>query len=345
MADDKQMSLTDPFTLSSYVLRQQHLTAPDAEGHLTLLLNAITVGCKFVASAVRRAGVAGSDILGKAGTSNVQGEDQKKLDIIANDVFKNVLKKSGQCSILVTEEEDDPIVIEEEYRGGYAVVFDPLDGSSNIECGVSIGTIFGIYHTGTNKTPDELLKGILKPGKDMVAAGYCMYGSMTYMMITTGKGVAGFTLDPSLGEFVLTHPAVRMPTKGNIYSINEGNCANWDEPTKQFVRECQDPGADGKSAYSLRYVGSMVADVHRTLLYGGVFMYPADKKNPSGKLRQLYEVYPMAMLVEQAGGRSIDGHMASLEVLPKHIHDRAPIYLGSKDDIDRIEALYKASRA
>jgi len=326
---------TDPFTLSAWILSQQHIKAPQARGHLTVLLNAICVGCKFVSTAVRRAGVARNDVLGKAGSSNVQGEDQKKLDIVANEVFKNVLRKSGQCAVLVTEEEEEPIFIDPSHRGEYCVVFDPLDGSSNIECGVSIGTIFGVYKVHQGSTGE--VADVLRPGRDLVAAGYCMYGSMTYLMLSTGDGVAGFTLDSYLGEFVLTHPRVSLPPVGKIYSINEGNSANWDSATRRYVEECKANGG-----YSLRYVGSMVADVHRTLLYGGVFMYPADKKNPKGKLRMLYECYPMAMLTEQAGGRAIDGAgRPVLDVLPAGAHDRSPIFLGSKSDIDRIETLIK----
>lgn len=250
-------------------------------------------------------------------------------------VFKNVLRKSGQCSVLVTEEEDDPIIIEPPYKGEYCVVFDPLDGSSNIECGVSIGTIFGIYRAKPDSPGDT--SDVLRPGKDMVAAGYCMYGSMTFLMITTGDGVSGFTLDNSLGEFVLTHPTVSVPPIGKIYSINEGNAANWDAATSRYVEERKKSGK-----YSLRYVGSMVADVHRTLLYGGIFMYPADKKSPKGKLRMLYECYPMAMLMEQAGGSAIDGKgQRIMDLMPEGPHDRSPIYLGSKDEVGRVTELLK----
>lgn len=330
-AVDPVMLQTDPFTLSAFVLSQQHIKAPGARGHLTVLLNAIAVGCKFVSSSVRKAGLAG--VLGLAGSSNVQGEDQKKLDILSNEVFKNVLKKSGQCCVLVTEEEDDPIFIEEGQRGDYCVVFDPLDGSSNIDCGVSVGTIFGIYRVQPGSTGS--LDDVMRPGKELVCAGYCMYGSMTYLMITMGERVSGFTLDNSIGEFVLTHPHVQIPEKGKIYSINEGNSRNWNPAITKYVDECK------SNSYSLRYVGSMVADVHRTLLYGGIFMYPADKKSPKGKLRMLYEGYPMAMLVEVAGGRAIAGTQRILDIPPTGIHDRCPVYLGSKLEVDRVEELHK----
>ncbi len=325
--------------MTAWILNQQHKSNPEARGNLTILLNSICVGCKFLSTSVRRAGVAGNDVLGKAGSENVQGEDQKKLDVVANEVFKNVLRKSGQCAVLVTEEEEEAIFFEEPHKGEYCVVFDPLDGSSNIECGVSIGTIFGVYRVRPGS--QGRLEDVTRPGVDMVAAGYCMYGSMTYMMITTGDGVAGFTLDDFLGEFVLTHPNVQLPSYGSIYSINEGNAMHWDGATKAYVEEQK---ATGKC--SLRYVGSMVADVHRTLLYGGVFMYPADKKNPSGKLRMLYECYPMAMLVEQAGGLAIDGEgKRIMEKSPASgIHDRSAIHLGSKENVERIKELLKLNR-
>lgn len=316
--------------MPAWILKQQHLDAPNARGSLNLILNAICVGCKFVSNSVRKAGVAGNNVLGAAGSSNVQGEDQKKLDIISNEVFKNVLRKTGQCCLLVTEEEEEPVLMPEAQRGDYCVVFDPLDGSSNIDCGVSIGTIFGIYKL--DKDSATLATDVLLPGKEMVAAGYCMYGSMTYLMLTVGDGVAGFTLDSSIGEFVLTHPKVTVGSQ-KIYSINEGNALNWNLATKQFVEDCK------QNSWSLRYVGSMVADVHRTLLYGGIFMYAADKKNPKGKLRMLYECFPMAMLMEQAGGKASDGASRTLDMVPGGYHDRAPIYLGTTEYVEKIEKL------
>lgn len=333
---------TDPLTLSAWILTQQHKSV-GARGRLTVLLNAIGVGCKFVSSAVRRAGLAG--MMGLAGSSNVQGEDQKKLDIVANEVFKNSLRRSGQCCILITEEEDEPIFIEEPHRGDYVVVFDPLDGSSNIDCGVSVGTIFGIYKAKNPGSGKYSLEDVMRPGTELVAAGYCMYGSMSYMMITTGKGVAGFTLDPTLGEFVITHPNVQVPPKGNIYSINEGNAVNWDAATKKYVEACKAGTYNNGKPYSLRYVGSMVADVHRTLLYGGIFMYPADKKNPDGKLRMLYECFPMAMLMEQAGGKATSGTQRIMDIVPDSIHGRAPIYLGSKEEVELFEMFKKEADA
>ncbi|CAI5960284.1 unnamed protein product, partial [Closterium sp. NIES-64] len=248
-------------------------------------------------------------LIGLAGETNVQGEEQKKLDILSNDVFVKALVSSGRTNVLVSEELEDPIFVDKRLRGRYIVVFDPLDGSSNIDCGVSIGTIFGIYmlQAGDDGViPEGTIEDVLQPGTKMVAAGYCMYGSSCTLVLSTGNGVNGFTLDPSLGEFILTHPDIQMPKKGKIYSVNEGNALNWDEPTRKFVESCKFP-TDGSAPRSLRYIGSMVADVHRTLLYGGVFLYPADKKSPNGKLRVLYEVFPMSMLIEQAGGQAFTG--------------------------------------
>ncbi|KAL0047022.1 hypothetical protein WJX82_004407 [Trebouxia sp. C0006] len=325
---------TDPQTLVRWIIDQQRTSSPDAKGNLSILLGSISVACKFVSSAVRKAGLAG--LLGMAGSENVQGEDQKKLDVLANEVFINMLAKSGQCAVIVSEENDDPIIVEEAYRGEYCVVMDPLDGSSNIDCGVSIGTIFGIYRVqpGSSGTAED----VLRPGKEMVAAGYCMYGSNCCMVMSVGSGSSIFTLDPSIGEFVLTASDIQIPPKGQIFSINEGNECFWMPEVAKYVHECKYP-ADQKPK-SLRYVGSMVADVHRTLLYGGIFLYPADKKTKSGKLRLLYECFPMAFLVEQAGGVATTGHERILDIMPQQIHERKPIFLGSREDVQRIETLY-----
>ncbi|KAL2650235.1 hypothetical protein R1flu_018363 [Riccia fluitans] len=312
---------------------------PEARGDLTILLNHIVLGCKFVCSAVNKAGLA--KLIGLAGETNVQGEEQKKLDVLSNQVFVKALTSSGRTNILVSEEDEEAIFVPEKLRGRYCVVFDPLDGSSNIDCGVSIGTIFGIYMLDAGKA--GTVEDVLKPGTSMVVAGYCMYGSSCTLVLSTGEGVNGFTLDPSLGEFILTHPSITIPKKGKIYSVNEGNAKNWDEPTTRFVEKAKFP-KDGSSPKSLRYIGSMVADVHRTLLYGGIFMYPADKKSPSGKLRVLYEVFPMSFLVEQAGGQAFTGKQRALELVPKKIHERSPIFLGSYDDVEEVKKLYEEYR-
>eukprot|EP00294_Goniomonas_avonlea_P016227 CAMPEP_0114549052 /NCGR_PEP_ID=MMETSP0114-20121206/5317_1 /TAXON_ID=31324 /ORGANISM="Goniomonas sp, Strain m" /LENGTH=338 /DNA_ID=CAMNT_0001733699 /DNA_START=10 /DNA_END=1026 /DNA_ORIENTATION=+ len=334
-----QADSTDLMTMTRHVLHdEQSLGAAGATGDLTILLTSIQLGCKFIANAVRKAGLA--NMTGLAGEVNVQGEDVKKLDIVSNEVFVNALISSGKTSVLVSEELENAVIVDVAKRGKYAVVFDPLDGSSNIDCGVSIGTIFGIY-----RIPDVAnasVADVLKPGSEMIAAGYAMYGSCTMLVYSVGaQPVNGYTLDPQLGEFILTHPNMRVPEKGSIYSINEGNASKWDPICTQYVQSRKFPEPPAKPA-SLRYVGSMVADVHRTLLYGGLFMYPADKASPNGKLRVLYECFPMAYIMEKAGGGASTGKTRMLDLVPKTIHERSPIFLGSKFDVDTIQAMYNA---
>ncbi|KAK8692166.1 hypothetical protein V6N13_075643 [Hibiscus sabdariffa] len=329
---------TDLMTITRFVLNEQS-KYPESRGDFSILLSHIVLGCKFVCTAVNKAGLA--KLIGLAGETNVQGEEQKKLDVLSNEVFVKALVSSGRTCILVSEEDEEANFVEHSKRGRYCVVFDPLDGSSNIDCGVSIGTIFGIYMVKDDHDPT--LDDVLQPGKHMLAAGYCMYGSSCTLVLSTGEGVNGFTLDPSLGEFILTHPDIKIPKKGKIYSVNEGNAKNWDAPTAKYVEKCKFP-KDGSSPKSLRYIGSMVADVHRTLLYGGIFLYPADKKSPNGKLRVLYEVFPMSFLMEQAGGQAFTGKQRALELIPEKIHDRSPIFLGSYDDVEEIKALGPAQQ-
>ncbi|KAJ9065011.1 Fructose-1,6-bisphosphatase [Entomophthora muscae] len=253
--------------------------------------------------------------------------------------FINNLKNSGKVKVMVSEEDDEAIIVEDG-NGKYCVVFDPLDGSSNMNAGVNVGTIFGIYRVkeGSKGSADDALR----PGNEMVVAGYCMYGSSCNLVITTGQGVNGFTLDPAIGEFVLTHPDIRIPTRGKIYSVNEGNATYWDKPCKEYFHAIKFPSAEsGRKPYSARYIGSMVADVHRTLLYGGIFAYPSDSKSKDGKLRILYECFPMAFILEQAGGRATSGKERMLDVIPKGIHARSPIFLGSTEDVKEVEELYQ----
>ncbi|TYI92687.1 hypothetical protein E1A91_D02G087300v1 [Gossypium mustelinum] len=323
---------TDLMTITRFVLNEQS-KYPESRGDFTILLNHIVLGCKFVCSSVNKAGLA--KLIGLAGEINIQGEEQKKLDVLSNEVFIKALVSSGRTCTLSRKKMKMQLL----WSPQSVEVFDPLDGSSNIDCGVSIGTIFGIYMVKDDHEPT--LADVLQPGKQMVAAGYCMYGSSCTLVLSTGKGVNGFTLDPSLGEFILTHPDIRIPKKGKIYSVNEGNAKNFDGPTAKYVENCKFP-KDGSPSKSLRYIGSMVADVHRTLLYGGTFMYPADKKSPSGKLRVLYEVFPMSFLMENAGGQAFTGKQRALDLVPTKIHDRSPIFLGSYDDIEEIKALYAA---
>ncbi|XP_063829775.1 fructose-1,6-bisphosphatase 1 [Ostrinia nubilalis] len=318
-------------TLTRWVLAQQR-TAPSATGDLTQLLNSIQTAVKAIQSAVRKAGIA--KLHGISGNTNVQGEEVKKLDVLSNDLFINMLMSSFTTCLLVSEENSSVIQVETERRGKYVVCFDPLDGSSNIDCLVSVGSIFAIYKKTSDGEPSEA--DALKPGNQLVAAGYALYGSATMMVLSLGKGkgVNGFMYDPSIGEFILTDPNMRIPEKGKIYSLNEGYAAEWADGLKKYVQEKKQPST-GK-AYGARYVGSMVADVHRTIKYGGIFMYPATKSAPNGKLRLLYECNPMAFIVTEAGGLASNGTIPILDIVPTSIHQRAPCYLGSKKDVEEL---------
>ncbi|XP_069679965.1 fructose-1,6-bisphosphatase 1 isoform X1 [Periplaneta americana] len=324
-------------TLTRFVLAEQK-KVPTATGDLTQLLNSIQTAVKAVSSAVRKAGIA--KLYGIAGTQNVQGEEVKKLDVLANELFINMLTSSFTTCVLVSEENDTMIEIETEKQGKYIVCFDPLDGSSNIDCLVSIGSIFGIF----KKVEDRkcTLQDVLQPGHKMVAAGYALYGSATMMVISIGGPVNGFTLDPAIGEFVLTDINIKVPQRGNILSINEGYSHMWDEVITEYVSSKKDP-KKGKP-YGARYVGSMVADVHRTLKYGGIFMYPATAASPKGKLRLLYECFPMAYILTQAGGLASNGTIPILDIVPDNIHQRSPIFLGSRDDVEDVLQCIKKNK-
>ncbi|XP_049871493.1 fructose-1,6-bisphosphatase 1 isoform X2 [Pectinophora gossypiella] len=319
-------------TLTRWVLAQQR-TAPSATGDLSQLLNSIQTAVKAIQTAVRKAGIA--KLHGISGDTNVQGEQVKKLDVLSNDLFINMLKSSFTTALLVSEENDRVIQVETERRGKYVVCFDPLDGSSNIDCLVSVGSIFSIYK---KKSPgaEAVEADALQPGHDLIAAGYALYGSATMLVISLGKGkgVNGFLYDPSLGEFILTDPNMRIPEKGNIFSINEGYAAEWEPGLLKYIEDKKRPKT-GK-AYGARYVGSMVADVHRTIKYGGIFMYPATKSAPNGKLRLLYECNPMAFIVTEAGGLATNGKIPVLDIQPTSIHQRAPCFLGSKQDVQEL---------
>ncbi|KAF9031825.1 fructose-1,6-bisphosphatase [Hymenopellis radicata] len=327
---------TDLITLTRHVLNDQLRLGAAATGDLTLLLTAIQVTSKFIATNVRKARLI--NLVGLAGETNVQGEDQKKLDVLSNDIMVNALRASGKTAVLVSEELEDAIIIEQKHRGRYCVVFDPLDGSSNIDAGVNIGTIFGIYKVSQEGLAS--VEDVLRPGSEMVAAGYTMYGSSANLVLSTGQGVNGYTLDASLGEFILTHPDIQIPSRGKIYSFNEGNAMYFHPPVNAYLKSIKYP-APPKTPYSARYIGSMVADVHRTFLYGGIFGYPDDKKSKSGKLRLLYEAFPMAFLTEQAGGVATTGTKRILDIVPKGIHERCSVFLGSKDDVEDLMKFYK----
>jgi len=337
MSLELQPPSTEILTLTRHVLSEQIRLGAVATGDLTLLINAIEFTSKFIASNVRKARLI--NLVGLAGDTNVQGEEQKKLDVLSNDIMINSLRASRKTAVLISEELDEAVVIEKEYKGKYCVVFDPLDGSSNIDAGVNVGTIFGIYKV--REGSEGTIEDVLRPGKEMVAAGYTMYGSSANLVLSTGNGVNGYTLDPSLGEFVLTHPDIKIPPRGKIYSFNEGNSLHFHPPTINYLNSIKYPPS-GKSPYSARYIGSMVADVHRTLLYGGIFGYPNDKKSKNGKLRLLYEAFPMAFLTEQAGGIATTGTKRILDIVPKSIHERASVYLGSRDDVNDVIKFYEA---
>ncbi|KAE9554670.1 hypothetical protein FO519_002080 [Halicephalobus sp. NKZ332] len=322
---------TDTITLQRFVLAEQR-KFPDATGDLTNLLVSLCTAFKAISSAVRKAGLA--QLYGIAGQTNVQGEEVKKLDVLSNELMINMLRSSYNTCALVSEENDTVIEVEDSRKGKYIVTFDPLDGSSNIDCLVSIGTIFGIYK---KVNPDNIVneKDILQPGRKMVGAGYCLYGSACMVVLSTGHGVNGFQLDPSIGEFILTNRNMECPKKGKIYSVNEGYAKKWSEGITEYVRTRKFPES-GKSAMGQRYVGSMVADVHRTLLNGGIFMYPGTSDAPNGKLRLLYECNPMAFIMEQAGGLASTGTGQILDIQPTSIHQRCPVFLGSKEDVEEI---------
>lgn len=323
---------TDIVTLTRFLTEEQ-TKHKEANGDFTLLCHALQFSFKSIGYYIRRSTLI--NISGLAGASNATGDDQKKLDVIGNDVFIAAMKSSGRVRLLVSEEEEDIILFESGPHAKYAVACDPIDGSSNLDAGVSVGTIFSIYKLADDA--EGTAKDILRPGTDMIASGFTMYGASTMLVITMKGGpVNAFTLDNALGEFILTHPNMRIPKKRAIYSVNEGNSLYWEEPVKEYVNSLKNPDEGGKP-YSARYIGSMVADAYRTLLYGGIFAYPADKKSPKGKLRILYECAPMAMVFENAGGQAVDSHMnRMIEVVPEHIHDRSGIFMGSYDEVQKV---------
>ncbi|OQA12591.1 MAG: Fructose-1,6-bisphosphatase class 1 [Bacteroidetes bacterium ADurb.Bin397] len=322
-------------TLGQFIIERQ-ADFPYAKGELSRLLRDIGIAAKIVNREVNKAGLA--DILGDMGSSNVQGEEQKKLDVFANEQFISALSSGGECCAVASEENEEmvPISTEVAKNAKYVVCIDPLDGSSNIDVNVSIGTIFSIYRrttlTGAIQESDFLQKGT-----EQVAAGYIIFGSSTMLVYTTGKGVNGFTLDPSIGEFCLSHPDMRIPSTGKIYSINEGNYVHFPEGVKQYLKYCQTEDAATKRPYSSRYIGSLVADFHRNLLKGGIYMYPATAKSPKGKLRLLYECNPLAWIIEQAGGKASDGSTRILELQPSSLHQRTPLFIGSTEMVAQVE--------
>jgi len=307
-------------TLSEFIIERQ-TDFPHATGEFTRLFGDITIAAKLVNREVNKAGLV--DILGEAGSGNIQGEDQQKLDVYANNMFMELLRSGGECRAIASEEDEDIVVLDGIAEDGkYLVAIDPLDGSSNIDVNVSIGTIFSVFRRKKFSGP-VTIDEFLRPGKEQVAAGYVIYGSSTMLVYTTGNGVNGFTLDPSIGEFCLSHPNMQIPAEGSIYSINQGNIYSAPKGVQEYVNLCQE------RSYSARYIGSLVADFHRNLLKGGIYIYPSTNKAPQGKLRLLYECSPLALIIEQAGGYASDGFQRILEIVPTELHQRVPYFVGS----------------
>jgi len=327
-------------TLSEFINRRQ-ADFPYAKGELSRLLHYIAVAAKTVNKKVNKAGLV--DILGEAGDVNVQGEEQKKLDVFADEQFIGALQASGECCGVASEENQEIVTFDDAYArdGKYVVCIDPLDGSSNIDVNVSIGTIFSIYRRQSERGERAQLYDFLQPGINQVAAGYVIYGSSTMMVYTTGYGVNGFTLDPSIGEFCLSHQSMTTPENGKIYSINEGNYVHFPDGVKKYLKHCQEKDPATNRPYSSRYIGSLVADFHRNLLKGGIFIYPETATNPTGKLRLLYECNPIAYLAEQAGGRASDGKQRIMEIKPESLHQRVPFYTGSNMMVEDVEDFLK----
>lgn len=326
-------------TLGQFIIERQ-ADFQYAKGELSRLLRDIGIAAKIVNREVNKAGLV--DILGEHGTINSYGEDVKKLDVYANEQFIAALKAGGETCAIASEENEDlvPVTTEVSKNAKYLVCVDPLDGSSNIDVNVSIGTIFSIYRR-VSVDGELTAKDFLQKGTTQVAAGYVIYGSSTMLVYTTGKGVNGFTLDPSIGEFCLSHPDMKCPRTGTIYSINEGNYVQFPEGVKRYIKFCQEEDSSTKRPYSSRYIGSLVADFHRNLLKGGIFIYPSTAKSPQGKLRLLYECNPLAFIIEQAGGKASDGNTRILDIAPTTLHQRTPLFIGSPDMVNKAEEMMK----
>jgi fructose-1,6-bisphosphatase I len=335
------VQLPNLVTIERHILDQERQN-PEATGQLSRLLYQIAFAAKVISRNVRRAGLL--NILGGTGDTNIQGEAVQKLDVIAEETMNAAFDHTGVLCCMASEESEGLIPIPPQFDlGKYTMAFDPLDGSSNIAANVNVGTIFSVHRKvtpGREGTMDDMLQC----GRKQVVAGYVMYGSSTMMVYTTGKGVYGFTLEPMLGEFLLSHPNIQVPQHGSIFSANMGNYHYWSEGVRKYVDDMMKPDTERRRPYSNRYIGSLVADAHRTLLYGGIFMYPMDYKDPKkpkGKLRMLYEASPMAMIFEQAGGMASNGNENILDVRPGGLHERTPVYLGSRDEVTEIETYIK----
>ncbi|HEY5471403.1 MAG TPA: class 1 fructose-bisphosphatase [Bacteroidales bacterium] len=323
-------------TLNDFIILKQK-DFPYAKGELSSLLSHIGTAAKIVNKKINKAGLI--DILGSSGDVNIQGENQQKLDIYADEVFISALLSSAECCGVATEENEKEIVFSDKYavNGKYVVCMDPLDGSSNIDYNVSVGTIFSIYRRITPTGEKVRNEDFLQKGLNQVAAGYIVYGSSTMLVYSTGNGVNGFTLDPSIGEFCLSHPEIITPEDGYIYSVNEGNYVHFPSGVKKYIKYCQEKDDASRRPYTSRYIGSLVSDFHRNLLKGGIFMYPENETSPNGKLRIVYECNPIAFIAIQAGGAATDGKSNILELTPSSLHQRSPFYAGSKNMVKKTE--------
>ena len=331
MMVNRNVRTLDEFTI------QQMRDFPNATGELSNLLRDIGLAAKRVNVEVNKAGLV--DILGDADMVNIQGEDVKKLDVYANNQFMGVLKHGISCAGIGSEEIDDFIAFDDPVSNNskYVVMFDPLDGSGNIDVNVSIGTIFAVYRRVTPKGAPVTREDFLQAGIRQVAAGYIVYGSSTMMVYATHRGVNGFTLDPSIGEFSLSHPDIRCPDFGRIYSVNHGNFFRYEKPVQAYIDHCQRKDKHNGGPYTQRYIGSMVSDLHRNLIKGGIFMYPGTTDKPGGKLRLMYECNPFAFIVEVAGGRATDGTQRILDIVPTGLHQRSPLFIGSRGMMDEMD--------
>lgn len=327
-------------TLGEFIIEKQE-DFKFSSGELSRLLSAIRLASKMVHREVNKAGIA--DIIGRVGNTNVQGEEQQKLDVLANEIFIAALSQREVVCGIASEENDDIIEIkagENGHLSKYVVLIDPLDGSSNIDVNVSVGTIFSIYRRVTEPGTPVEMRDFLQKGTQQVAAGYIVYGSSTMIVYTTGNGVNGFTLDPSLGTYYLSHPNMQFPKKGKIYSINEGNYIKFPKGVKNYIKYCQEE--DGDRPYTSRYIGSLVSDFHRNMIKGGIYIYPSTSQSPNGKLRLLYECNPMSFIAEQAGGKATNGFQRILEIEPTELHQRVPFFCGSVEMVDKAEEFMKA---
>lgn len=328
------MSQSKLITMDEFTI-QETKKFPQATGELSSLLRDIGLAGKIINKQVRRAGLV--DILGQHGATNIQGEEQMKLDVYANDTLISILKNSMECAGIASEENDDHVCYEDTYSANskYVVLFDPLDGSSNIDVNAPIGTIFAIYRRVSELGKPCIKEDFLQPGNKLMAAGYIIYGSSTMMVYATKLSVNGFTLEPSIGEFCLSHPNIKCPENGKIYSINQGNSVKYSEGMMDYLNYCMENNKDEGRPYSHRYIGSMVGDLHRTLIKGGIFIYPADTSSPKGKLRLQYECNPMAFIVEAAGGKAVSGAGNILDIIPSELHQRTPIFIGSRNMVSK----------